>query len=98
MRDGIIQRNKDQHDEIKFDKNKEILQKSIYEGDTVLLCKKDSKPNYYSFIKCEDYFYVSVLDFNNDYNYTEVVDWRKVDENGFLKMLKQASRGTGNSP
>ena len=98
MRDGIIPRNKDQHDEIKFDKNKEILQKAIYERDTVLLCKKDSKPNYYSFIKCEDYFYVSVLDFKNDYNYSEVVDWRKVDENGFLKMLKQASRGTGNSP
>ena len=63
-----------------------------------MVCQKEKKPDYISFIKISDYYYVSVLDFNPSNKYIEVVDWRKIGDDGFLRMIKQASEGTGNSP
>ena len=65
---------------------------------TILLCKPKKKPNYYAFVKESDYYYVSVLDFNPSNQYIEIVDWRKIGEKGFFKMLKQVAEGAANSP
>ena len=77
--------------------HKTILQNAIYEANTVMVCQKEKKPNYISFIKIEDSYYVSVLDFSPDKKYIEVVDWRKIGGAGFLKMLNQASERAGSS-
>ena len=99
LKKSSIERLLKEHKEIKDVKeHKLILQNAIYEATTVMVCQKEKKPDYISFIKISDYYYVSVLDFNPSNKYIEVVDWRKIGDDGFLRMIKQASEGTGNSP
>jgi hypothetical protein len=48
-----------------------------------MICQKEKKTNYISFIKIDDSYYVSVLDFSPDKKYIEVVNWRKIGGEGF---------------
>lgn len=96
LKKSSIERMLKEHKEIKDAKeHKAILQNAIYEATTVLICQKNKKPDYISFIRILDYYYVSVLDFNSNNKYIEVVDWRKIGDEGFLGMIKQASVGAG---
>ena len=98
LKKSTIERMLTNHKEIATVKeHKTILQNAIYEANTVMVCQKEKKPNYISFIKIEDSYYVSVLDFSPDKKYIEVVDWRKIGGAGFLKMLNQASERAGSS-
>lgn len=99
LKKSSIERILKKHTEIVGSKeHKLILQNAIYEATNVMICQNENKPDYISFIKISDYYYVSVLDFNPLNKYIEVVDWRKIGDDGFLRMIKQASEGAGNSP
>lgn len=96
LKKNIIDKNKLNHKEITNPKeSKVILENALYNNDIALLCKPDSKPNYWTVVKSDSDYYLAVIDTDEDKEFIEVVGWRKIDNKRLEKMKEKISTEGG---
>lgn len=78
------------HDHAKeMGNSKKVLETAIYNADIALYNRPQSRPTYYVFARYKRDFMLANIDVNPEYEYLEIVDWRKVDEYEIDDMINQ---------
>ena len=84
------------HPEMKDGANRRrILNNALNNFTELLYCRPNHKPNYYTIVKTGNYYEMSVIDTDKNKEYFEIVDWRKIDQDGYDDMIDKMEREDG---
>ena len=96
IKKNIFEKNKNHHTEIKtVEENRKIIENALYGNNIAMLCKPNEKPNYWTVVKSDDYYYLAVIDTDSSKEYHEIVGWRRISDKGFENMKKQVEKEGG---
>lgn len=74
---------------------RKILNNALNNFTDIIYSRPHIRPNYYALVKNGKYYDMSVIDTDKNKEYFEVVDWRKIDESGYIKMIEKMEREDG---
>ena len=72
-----------------------ILNNALNNFTDIIYSRPHIRPNYYALVKNGKYYDMAVIDTDKNKEYFEVVDWRKINESGYTKMIEKMEREDG---